>query len=321
MKVIRDNFTKTIKTPTIIVLGSFDGIHSGHRALINNAKNLAEEIKLKYNIEEVKIMVCTFRNHPLSVINKDVCPKLIMSNKEKRSLFKKLNVNILNFMEFNKELMSISPDSFIENLKKHYNAKGIVVGFNYRFGYKNLGDVDLLKKYSEILDYELLVVKPVKVDGEVSSSSAIRHNIQEGNIEKANKFLNRPFMLSGRIIKGKQIGRTIDFPTVNLNYDKKFIVPKGGVYSTVVEYNGTFYRGITNVGYNPTLQGKKLSIETHILNFNRVIYGEEIKLYFIEKIREEKKFINIEELKNQLVRDKAYVGNKNYSQYEDEFPL
>ncbi|MEG0306864.1 MAG: bifunctional riboflavin kinase/FAD synthetase [Clostridium sp.] len=321
MRVIRDNFTKIIKTPTVIVLGSFDGIHMGHRALIENAKKLVEQIKKNENVEDVKVMVCTFSNHPLSVINKGICPKLIMSNKEKRNLFKKLGVDILNFMGFNKDLMSISPDRFIESLKNCYNAKGIVVGFNYRFGYKNLGDVDFLKKSSETLEYELLVVDPVKVEDEVSSSSAIRHNIQEGNIEKANRFLTRPFMISGKIITGKQIGRTIEFPTVNLNYDKKYVIPKGGVYGTFVEYNGVLYKGITNVGYNPTIQGKKLSIETHILNFNKTIYGEEIKLYFIEKIREEKKFIDIENLKSQLILDKNYIYNQNYSDYEENILL
>lgn len=320
MKVIEDNFSKILETPSVIVLGSFDGIHSGHRTLINSARKLADKIKKDQHIKDIEVMVCTFKNHPLSVINKEICPKLVMSNEEKSILFEKLKVDIVNFMEFNKEFMSISPDEFIKNLKKYYNVKGIVVGFNYRFGYKNLGDVEILKKYSEILDYQLFVVNPVTVDGEVVSSSAIRHNLQEGNIEKANKFLDRPFMLKGYIIKGKQIGRTIGFPTVNLNYDKSFIVPKGGVYGTIIEYKNNFYKGITNIGYNPTLEGNKLSIETNILNFDKNIYGEEIKLYFIEKIREEKKFVNLEELKNQLSKDKSYINHKDYSMHMDKIP-
>lgn len=320
MKVIEDNFSKILETPSVIVLGSFDGIHSGHRTLINSARKLVDKIKKDQHIKNIEVMVCTFKNHPLSVVNKEICPRLVMSNEEKSILFEKLKVDVVNFMEFNKEFMSISPDEFIKNLKKYYNVKGIVVGFNYRFGYKNLGDVEILKKYSEILDYQLFVVNPVTVDGEVVSSSAIRHNLQEGNIEKANKFLDRPFMLKGYIIKGKQIGRTIGFPTVNLNYDKSFVVPKGGVYGTIVEYKNNFYKGITNIGYNPTLEGNKLSIETNILNFDKNIYGEEIKLYFIEKIREEKKFVNLEELKNQLSKDKSYINHKDYSMHMDKIP-
>lgn len=315
MKVIRDNFTKIIDIPTVIILGSFDGIHIGHRALVQNARNLAKRIKEENNIDDVKIMVCTFKNHPLSVINKEICPKLIMSNKEKTKLFEELGVDILNFMEFNREFMEIPPCDFVKNLKEYYNAHGIVVGFNYRFGYKNLGDVELLNKRSEELGYEIRVVEPITIDEEVASSSVVRHNLQEGNIERANKLLKRPFMLSGKVIEGRQLGRTIDFPTVNLNYNKKYLVPKGGVYGTVVEYKNNLYKGITNIGYNPTVDGKKLSIETYILNFNENIYKKDIKIYFMEKIREEKKFLTIEELKNQLIKDKVYIASKNYENF------
>lgn len=313
MKIIRDNFTKIMKVPTVIILGSFDGIHVGHRALIEGAKALAGEIKAKLKVDHVEVMVCTFDNHPLSVINKDICPKLIMGNKEKAELFEELGVDILNFMEFNRGFMEISPFEFIKNIKEHYNAHGIVVGFNYRFGYKNLGDVELLKKNSLNLGYELKIVEPVTVDGEVASSSVIRHNLQEGNIERANKLLRRPYMLKGKVIEGKHIGRTIDFPTVNLNYNKKYLVPKGGVYGTIVEYKKSFYKGITNIGFNPTVDGKKLSIETHILNFNENIYKKDIKIYFLEKIRDEKKFSTLSELKEQLIKDKIFVEGKNYA--------
>lgn len=312
MWIISDNFTKTIKVPTVIILGSFDGIHIGHRALIEGAKDLTRKIKAELNINDVKIMVCTFKNHPLSIINKEICPKLIMSNEEKRELFEELGIDILNFMEFNKEFMQISPYEFIKNLSEHYNAHGIVVGFNYRFGYKNLGDVEFLHKCSSEFGYDLRIVEPVTLDGEVISSSAIRHNIQEGNIERVNALLKRPYMLQGKVVEGRQLGRTIDFPTVNLNYNKKYLVPKGGVYGTIVEYKKTFYKGITNIGFNPTVDGKKLSIETHILNFNENIYKKDIKIYFLEKIREEKKFSTLNDLKIQLTKDKKYVESKEY---------
>lgn len=312
MKIIRDNFSKIMNVPTVIILGSFDGIHVGHRALIEGAKEVAEKIKKNLKIDDVKIMVCTFRNHPLSVINKDICPKLIMSNKEKAELFEELGVDILNFMEFNREFMEIPPSDFIKNLSEYYNARGIVVGFNYRFGYKNLGDVELLHKNSSEFEYELKVVEPVTLDGEVASSSVIRHNLQEGNVERANVLLKRPYMLKGRVIEGRHLGRTINFPTVNLNYNKKYLVPKGGVYGTIVEYKKSFYKGITNIGFNPTVDGKKLSIETHILNFNENIYKKDIKIYFLEKIRDEKKFLTFNDLKKQLIKDKAYVEGKSY---------
>lgn len=317
MRVIENNFNEEEKEATVVVLGSFDGIHCGHEALISEAKKMARSLEAKIGIK-VNVMVSTFKNHPLSIVHKEICPKLIMDNKEKCRLFEKLNIDILNFMNFNEEFMKISPEEFISSLSKHFNAKGIVVGFNYRFGYKNLGDVSLLNQYKDEFGYELLIVEPVEINDEVVSSSAIRHYLQEGNIRKANKFLGRPFMLSGEVITGRQIGRTIDFPTLNLNYDKKFIVPGGGVYGSLVEIDGEIYKGITNIGYNPTVHGDKLSIETHVLNFYRDMYGQKVNIYFIEKFRDEKKFKDINELKMQLVNDKNYILNKSFEQYVDK---
>jgi riboflavin kinase/FMN adenylyltransferase len=314
MKVIRDNFKMKIKNPTFIVLGSFDGIHQGHKALIQNAVEAAKEYNKALQDEKLraKVMVCTFRNHPLFTINKDLAPKLIMSNEQKIDVLHELGVDIINLIDFDEKFMKISPEKFIFSLKDCYNVKGITVGFNYRFGYKNLGDVDLLKTLSESLNFKLVVMDPVIIEEEIVSSSAIRYLIQEGNIEKANKFLGRPFTLSGKIIKGRQLGRTIGFPTINLDYSRKFIIPKGGVYFTHVDYKGVIYKGITNVGYNPTVQGKKLSIETYILDFNESIYDEVVQLYFISKIRDEKKFSSIESLKDQLEKDKEFAINKPY---------
>lgn len=314
MKVIRDNFKMKIKNPTFIVLGSFDGIHQGHKALIQNAVEAAKEYNEALEDEKLraKVMVCTFRNHPLFTINKDLAPKLIMSNEQKIDVLHELGVDIVNLIDFDEKFMKISPEKFIFNLKDCYNVKGITVGFNYRFGYKNLGDVDLLKTLSGSLNFKLVVMDPVIIEEEIVSSSAIRYLIQEGNIEKANKFLGRPFTLSGKIIKGRQLGRTIGFPTINLDYSRKFIIPKGGVYYTHVNYKEIIYKGITNVGYNPTVQGKKLSIETYILDFNESIYDEVVQLYFISKIRDEKKFSSIDSLKDQLEKDKEFSINKPY---------
>jgi len=297
MKVIRDNFKMKIKNPTFIVLGSFDGIHQGHKALIQNAVEAAKEYNKALQDEKLraKVMVCTFRNHPLFTINKDLAPKLIMSNEQKIDVLHELGVDIINLIDFDEKFMKISPEKFIFSLKDCYNVKGITVGFNYRFGYKNLGDVDLLKTLSESLNFKLVVMDPVIIEEEIVSSSAIRYLIQEGNIEKANKFLGRPFTLSGKIIKGRQLGRTIGFPTINLDYSRRFIIPKGGVYYTQVNYKEIIYKGITNVGYNPTVQGKKV-----------------VQLYFISKIRDEKKFSSIESLKDQLEKDKEFAINKPY---------
>lgn len=303
MLVIKDNFKTKLKYPTYIALGSFDGLHLGHMSLINKTVELAKE-------NNAKSMICTFKNHPLSVINKEICPKLIMDNETKVNLLEKTGINIVNLVNFDKDFMKITPEEFIKNMVNLYNAKGIVVGFNYRFGYKNLGDVEMIKSYSNILGYKLYVCEAITINNEVVSSSKIRHLIDEGNIIKANELLGRPHTTIGKVIKGKQLGRTIGFPTVNLNYDKKYILPKGGVYYTIVEYENHFYKAITNIGYNPTVEGGKLSVETHILNFDKQIYGEVVKIHFINRIRDEVKFKNIDELKQQLLKDKSYAINQ-----------
>ncbi|MBW9144069.1 bifunctional riboflavin kinase/FAD synthetase [Clostridium sp. CM028] len=303
MLVIKDNFKTKLKEPTYIALGSFDGIHLGHMSLVNRTVVLAKE-------NNAKSMICTFKNHPLSVINKEICPKLIMDNDTKINLLKNTGIDIVNLVNFNKDFMKITPEEFIKNMVKFYNAKGIVVGFNYRFGYKNLGDVEMLKTYSSILGYKLYVCEAVSINHEIVSSSKIRHLIAEGNITKADELLGRPHTISGKVIKGKQFGRTIGFPTVNLNYNKEYIIPKGGVYYTLAEYDNNFYRAITNIGYNPTVEGGKLSVETHILNFDKKIYNEIVKIYFINRIRDEVKFNSIDELKKQLLKDKEYAINQ-----------
>jgi riboflavin kinase/FMN adenylyltransferase len=303
MLVIKDNFKTKLKYQNYIALGSFDGLHLGHMHLINRTAELAKE-------NNAKSMICTFKNHPLSVINQEICPKLIMDNNTKIKLLENTGIDIVNLVNFDKDFMKITPEEFIENMVKFYNAKGIVVGFNYRFGYKNLGDVEMLKAYSHIQGYKLYVCDAISTNHEIVSSSKIRHLIAEGNITKANELLGRPHITIGEVIKGKQLGRTIGFPTINLNYNKKYILPKGGVYYTVVEYDNNLYKGITNIGYNPTVEGGKLSVETHILNFDKQIYGETIKINFVTRIRDEIKFNTIDELREQLLKDKDYASKQ-----------
>jgi len=300
MLIIEDNFKTNLKYSTYIALGSFDGLHLGHMHLINKTVELSKA-------NNAKSMICTFKNHPLSVINKEICPKIIMDNDTKIKLLEDTGIDIVNLANFDENFMKISPEDFIKNMVKCYNAKGIVIGFNYRFGYKNLGDVEMLKKYSTILGYKLYICEAISINDEIVSSSKIRHLIAEGNITKANELLGRPHTIIGNVIKGKQLGRTIGFPTVNLNYNKEYILPKGGVYYTVIEYDNHLYRSITNIGYNPTVEGGKLSVESHILNFDKLIYGEVVKINFINRIRDEVKFNNIDELRKQLLKDKEYA--------------
>lgn len=300
MKVIEDNFNLTFDHPTYIALGSFDGLHLGHMSLITKVVELSEA-------NNVKSMVYTFKDHPLNIINSNKAPKLIMNNELKLRLLEKNNIDIVNLANFNLDFMMITPENFIRKMIDCYRVKGIVVGFNYRFGYKNQGDVNLLVEMCKKLNIETYIMDSVEYESEIISSTRIRELIYSGDIITANKMLIEPFSLDGKVIKGKQIGHTIGFPTVNLDYNKNFVIPKRGVYFTVLEYNNERYKGITNIGYNPTVKGRKLSVETHILNFDKVIYGEKIKVYFLKRIRDEVIFGSINELSYQLDKDKKFA--------------
>lgn len=283
-----------------IALGSFDGLHLGHLSLVRKVKSLAKE-------NNGKSIIFTFKNHPRTFININNKIELIMTNEEKINVLQKEGIDILAFKDFDEKMMKMMPDEFINWLCKIYNVKGIVVGFNFKFGYKNLGDVELLKKFEEEYRYKLYVMEPCKSDGEIISSTTIRKELVEGNVGKAFNMLSRPYMLSGKVIDGKKLGRTIGFPTANLEINQQKVIPKKGVYYTNVKINEKIFKGITSVGNNPTVNGQELTVETYILDFSNDIYGKEINIYFIDRIRDEIKFNNINELIQQLKKDKKFA--------------
>lgn len=303
--IIYDNNTieNEIKN-SYIALGSFDGFHLGHLSLVKKVKKLAKQ-------NNALSIVFTFKNHPKKFIKPNSNIKLIMNNEEKIKVLEKENIDILALKSFDDEIMKMMPEDFIRWICQTYKVKGIVVGFNFKFGYKNLGDIEILKSLQKKYNYELYIMNPYIFENKIISSTYIRNELLEGNVKKAYEMLTRPYMLLGKIIDGKKLGRTIGFPTANLQVNDSKIIPKKGVYYTNVEINGIILKGMTSIGNNPTVNGVDLTIETYILNFNENIYNKEIKLYFIDKIRDEVKFNSIDELTNQLKKDKNCVENKN----------
>lgn len=305
MIIINKDLKDIQNSNNYIALGSFDGLHIGHLSLIYKVVEIAKK-------NNGKSMVFTFKNHPKTFINKEHVTKLLMDNDKKVEILTTHKVDIVCFQEFNLEFMKMTPEEFVEFLVLEYNVKGFVVGFNYKFGYKNLGNVELLKKLQNKYGYELCVMEPCTYKMQVISSTRIRKTIEDGDVLEANKMLSLPYALSGEVIHGKKLGRTMGFPTVNLKYNENFILPKVGVYYTNIKVNNKIYKGITSIGNNPTVDGKKLTIETYILDFNKDIYGEKIDISFIKKIRDMKKFNGVEELKTQLEKDKSFAKNENY---------
>lgn len=286
-----------------VTLGSFDVLHKGHLELIKKCVSLSKEHK-------AKSMVFTFKNHPRKVIFKNANVELLMDNKSKIEVLEELGIDRVVLKDFDKNLMKETPEEFIHNLCTDYNIKGIIVGFNYRFGYKNEGDIELLKKLSKKYDYELYVVKPLKVKDEIVSSTRIRHVLKDGKTSEAIELIGRPYTIRGIVESGKQLGRSIGFPTANLKVKEDILIPKKGVYYTNVVYDGKVFKGITSVGTNPTVQGENLTVETYILEFSANIYDKELKLMFLDRIRNEEKFNSLDELKNRLEKDKSYAKGR-----------
>lgn len=304
MILVDSNSRDKLEKGTYIALGSFDGLHIGHMMLINKAKSLASD---KNSLS----MVYTFKNHPLTVVNKTKAPKLIMDNDTKVQILKRSGVDVACFEEFNETFMLMSPEEFVVKIKEQYNMKGVIVGFNFRFGHKNSGDVEVLKQLGIKYKFEVYIMDALKYEKEVVNSSRIRSLLAEdGNVEKANKMLTQPFKIKGQVIHGKKLGRTLGFPTANIMIYEELLYPKVGVYYTNVDVAGVIYKGITSVGYNPTVQGKNLTFETYILNFDEVIYDEVIDIYFISRIRNEIKFNSLDDLIKQMTSDKQYAESK-----------
>ena len=302
--IVIDNYSeKILESNNYVALGSFDGLHKGHLSLINKAVEVAEK-------KNGKSMVFTFKNHHRCFMDRGFCSKLIMENEKKIEILEDEKVDILCFKDFDTEFMKLTPKEFIQLLIDKYNAKGIIVGFNYKFGYKNLGNVKLLEELKEIFNYELYVIDKCLYDGDVISSTRIRNLILEGDVSEAAEMLSRPYSLTGEVVHGRKIGRTMGFPTANLDINKNLILPKVGVYYTNVKVNNNIYKGITNIGNNPTVNGKKITIETYILDFDEDIYGEHIEVSFIKKIRDGKKFNGLQELKEELERNKEFARNE-----------
>ena len=304
MLIYDNNILENESKNNYIALGSFDGLHLGHLSLVEKVKKLAKQ-------NNGLSIVFTFKNHPRKFINPNSDIKLIMNNDEKIKVLEKENIDILAFKNFDNEVMKMMPEDFIKWLCETYKIKGIVVGFNFKFGYKNLGNVELLEKLQQKYNYKLYVMEPCMINDEVISSTLIRNELLQGNVNKVFNMLSRPFMLCGKVVDGKKLGRTIGFPTANLEVKGKKVIPKKGVYYTNVEVNGKIFKGITSIGNNPTVNGIDLTIETYILDFNNDIYDKEINVYFIDRIRDEVKFNNIEELITQLKKDKKCAEERN----------
>ncbi len=286
------------KQKATLALGNFDGVHLGHRKIIQKAIDLSE----KQNV-----YVCSFEPHPLQILSKSP-PKIITPLEEKiRLIEEEIGVNYYA-MKFTEELAKLSGEEFILMLQEEFVIENVVVGANYYFGHKAKYSTDDLRELGRKYDFEVFVVDELKIRGRVVSSTRIRECLRDGNIKIATELLGRDFCVCGTCQKGRGIGKSIGFATANLSTDCKNQYPKQGVYATKTFVDGKSYISMTNVGYNPTVTNKRTRmIETHILDFDEVLYDKHICVEFVDRIRDEEKFMTLDALERQLALDKHKV--------------
>ncbi len=291
----------------VVTLGNFDGLHIGHQVLIGKVVNRAREIG-------GNSIVFTFHPHPLKVLSPDTCPPLISTYEEKIALFEELGIDLLLMIPFTRKIAEMSAWDFAETvLANTLNASEVFVGFNYRFGRDREGSVDRLREFGEKLGFRVTEVREVTVHDEVVSSTKIRDLLRAGNVDHAARLLGRPYAITGRVVKGDQRGRTLGFPTANVEPVHE-IMPYPGVYAVRVFLEGKQYDGVANAGFRPTFDKRDLCLEAHILDFSGEVYGKEITLFFVAKIRDEKRFESLEALKAQIEKDIVEGRKRLHSQ-------
>ncbi|MDH4200405.1 MAG: bifunctional riboflavin kinase/FAD synthetase [Spirochaetia bacterium] len=286
---------ENIGYPGVITLGNFDGIHLGHRKIIQ--KCMEESARING-----KCVVVTY-DHQNSALFKGN-PEFIYMNHEKINILENIGVDYLLLLPFSEEIKNITADEFLTGLLiNKLNAQIIIIGYDHHFGKNREGDIDYLKKRAHHFGYSVIQIEPVLYENKIISSSRIRSDLVLGNIKHANAQMGLPYFISGQIVHGFNRGKLTGFPTANIKYSGKKLLPAEGVYLAEIYFSQNTFSGIVNIGYNPTFNNDKLSIEVHILNFRENLYGENITVYFLEKIREEMKFDNIDDLKRQINTD------------------
>ena len=321
MKTIKDNHTyKKIKysidndnLKNYIALGFFDGIHLGHQALLNWC---VKEAKLA-NATSTAIL---FDEHPEKVIKNYNNFHLLTTLKERIRRIRELGLQQIIIINFNDEFQKITPENFIvEILLKKLNMSAVFVGYNYNFGFQKKGDIKLIKKLSDYYNFKSYVLKPETLEEKQKiSTTIIKENLIEGNIEKANKLLGYPYELNGKVIHGDNRGSTVlSFPTANLALAKEKLLPKNGVYIAFAYSGGKKYNGLVNIGFRPTFKKQKddTSVEIYIFDFCDDIYNKKISISLLKRIRDEKRFTDARDLATQITKDKI-IAEKYFREYK-----
>ncbi|MBX2984857.1 MAG: bifunctional riboflavin kinase/FAD synthetase [Bacteroidia bacterium] len=300
-------FKDTFKN-AVLTQGTFDGVHLGHRKIIERMKEIASKVG-------GETVLLTFYPHPRHVLNTHPSElKLLSTMEEKIVLLEEAGLDNLVMIPFNPEFASIEPEDFVRDiLFERFNVNTFVVGYDHRFGKHRRGDYSLLNSLKEKYQFDLVQIGAQEADEMTVSSTNIRKALLNGDLKTANDLLGRPYIMIAEVVDGLKLGRTLSFPTANLQIkDMHKLIPAHGVYAVSIVIHGKKYFGMSSIGANPTIVEKGFSIEVNIFNFANSIYGEEIQVNFVHLLREERKFDSLDELKAQLINDKIEAENILY---------
>jgi riboflavin kinase/FMN adenylyltransferase len=302
MEYLHSLFDTKISEPTAVTVGKFDGIHRGHNLLTSDIIEKKEQ--------GLKSCLITFTNSPRVMLKADTTPSLI-TNKERVYMLDRNGLDYLIECPFDERLMQTDARQFIEFLVTNLNMKYMISGSDFTFGHKGAGNAQVLTRLSQVLGFEYKVIEKIKLNNRDISSTYIREELKEGNIETVNNMLGYEYFVWGEVVHGAHLGHTIGIPTINIMPEKTKLVPKFGVYATTIDFDGRIYHGVTNVGTKPSVSDENIvGIETHILDYNGDLYGKFVRVTFHYFLRPETKFASIDELQSQMNKDK--IKAKDY---------
>jgi riboflavin kinase/FMN adenylyltransferase len=281
---------------TLLTIGVFDGVHLGHQRLISELLKQAAQRHLLAG-------VVTFRQHPEDVLSPGKTLPFLTDIKTRTKLLQDEGVEFIVTLSFTKRMAELGARQFISLLQKHLKMRGLVVGPDFALGKQREGDIKTLRKLGQEMGFSLTIVPPLEINGEIVSSTAIRKAMADGDMKKVREMTGRYFNLYGKVVAGTGRGESLGFPTANLDVNSGQALPPDGVYAGMANVNGKIYKTMTNIGKNPTFGNTKRTVETFLLDFSGDLYGQELSVEFVAKLRDEKKFKNTDELKKQLAED------------------
>jgi len=296
MEIEQELASVTPQGETLLTIGVFDGVHAGHRYLLKKLQERAAERNLLSG-------VVTFSPHPQSVLHPRSQLPWLTSLDDRVGAFRKLGVNIVSVLTFTPKVARLSAREFISLIKENLGMRGILVGPDFALGKGKEGNIDLLRSLGCEMGFSVDVIPPFKINGEIVSSTLIRRALAEGDMGKVKNLMGRYFYLEGKVITSEKRGRVLGFPTANLDIKPQQALPENGIYATIAQVEGGHFPSATNVGVRPTFGTGEETVETHLLNYKGNLYGKDMRVEFVQKLRDEQRFSSSEELKTQIEKD------------------